>query len=175
MTETAYIGMGSNLGDRQAYLEAGLKELTAHPEIQLGAVSSVYETAPVGYTQQPFFLNAVVALETVVPPAALLQILQQIEAHHHRKRTIHWGPRTLDLDLLLYGQRRIDSAELVLPHPHLAERCFVLAPLCEIAPTLRHPCTSKLLHSHYQSLECAQQLRRIDTPSLILHSRARSA
>ena len=170
MTEMAYIGLGSNLGDREAYLKAGLSELNSLPEVQIKTVSSVYETTPVGYTRQPFFLNAVAALETIIPARSLLLKMQDIEAHHQRQRIIHWGPRTLDLDLLLYGRQQIDSPELMLPHPHLTERCFVLAPLCEIAPTLRHPCTNRLLQSHYQSLDCARQLRRIDTPELVLHN-----
>ena len=172
MTETAYIGLGSNLGDREAYLKAGLSELSAHPEVQIKKVSSIYETTPIGYTRQPLFLNAVAALETTIPAPSLLLKMQDIEAHHQRQRTIHWGPRTLDLDLLLYGSKQIDSPDLMLPHPHLTERCFVLAPLCEIAPTLRHPGTDRSLQSHYQSLDCARQLRRIHTSQPVLHSRS---
>jgi 2-amino-4-hydroxy-6-hydroxymethyldihydropteridine diphosphokinase len=159
MAEKAYVGIGSNLGDRRAYLEAGFTELTAVPGIQLDAVSSVYETAPIGYTNQPFFLNAVFSIQTCIAPEELLQILLQIEKKHHRQRSIHWGPRTLDLDLLLYGERRLDTAQLKLPHPQITERCFVLAPLCEIAPNLCHPCSGKPFRSYYLKLGCTQQLR----------------
>ena len=117
--------MGSNLGDRQAYLQAGLEAIAALKGIRVAAVSSVYETAPVGYTDQPFFLNAVVAVETDIPAAELLASMQAIEARHERQRRVHWGPRTLDLDLLLYGDHLIDTDRLRVPHPHIAERGFV--------------------------------------------------
>ena len=159
MPDRVYIGLGSNLGDRQGYLEAGLADLAAVPGVQFGAISSVYETAPQGFADQPFFFNAAIAVGTTLSPPDLLQIMQQIEERHHRQRTIHWGPRTLDLDLLLYGECRIDTPLLVLPHPHLTERCFVLAPLCEIAPALCHPDTGRPLSSYYQQLDCSRQLR----------------
>ena len=143
MAELAYIGIGSNLDDRRAYLASGLAQLLAVPRIELHAVSSVYETAPIGYTDQPPFLNAVFSVRTDLPPQDLLHAMQRAENSHHRQRRIHWGPRTLDLDLLLYGACRIDAGNLLLPHPHMTARAFVLVPLCEIAPDLRHPVTGK--------------------------------
>ena len=151
--------MGSNLGDRQAYLQAGMEAIATLPGTRLAAVSSVYETAPVGYTDQPFFLNAVVAVETDIAAAALLDSMQAIEARHERQRSIRWGPRTLDLDLLLYGDHLIDTDRLRVPHPHVAERGFVLAPLCAIAPELRHPRTGRLFCSLYEELGFDQQVR----------------
>ena len=143
MPEQAYIAIGSNLGDRHAYLEAGLKEVAALPNTHLTEVSQAYETPPVGPVEQPDFLNAVFAIETSLAPEPLLAALLSAEKKHQRQRRIHWGPRTLDLDLLLYGERIVESADLTLPHPHMHERSFVLVPLCEIAPRLSHPVTGR--------------------------------
>ena len=160
MNELAFVALGSNLGDRQAYLESGLAALAALAGVELHKTSSVYETAPVGYTDQPFFLNAAAALRTTLSPEELLLGLQEIEARHQRQRQVHWGPRTLDLDLLLHGQRTAHSPALQLPHPRMLDRCFVLAPLCEIAPDLCHPCTGRPLRAYYRELACQDQLRR---------------
>ncbi len=143
MLERAYIAIGSNLGDRQAYLEAGLREVAALPNTRLAEVSQAYETPPVGPVAQPDFLNAVFAIETALAPEPLLVALLAAEKKHQRQRRIRWGPRTLDLDLLLYGERVVASADLTLPHPHMHERSFVLVPLCEIAPRLSHPITGQ--------------------------------
>ena len=143
MPERAYIAIGSNLGDRHAYLKAGLSEVAALPSTRVTAVSHVYETPPLGPVKQPDFLNAVFALETSLAPEPLLTALLAAEKKHQRQRRIHWGPRTLDLDLLLYGERVVESANLTLPHPHMHERSFVLVPLCEIAPRLSHPVTGR--------------------------------
>lgn len=160
MNELAFVALGSNLGDRQAYLESGLAALAALAGVEVQSTSSVYETAPAGYTDQPFFLNAAAGLRTTLSPEELLQKLQEIEARHQRQRQIHWGPRTLDLDLLLHGQHRAQTPTLQLPHPRMLDRCFVLAPLCEIAPDLYHPCTGRPLSAHYLELACQNQLRR---------------
>jgi len=161
MAELAYIGIGSNLEDRSAFLTAGLTELAAIPDIDIQTVSSVYETAPVGYLDQPSFLNAVFAVRTARPPLELLHAMQQIENSHDRQRQIHWGPRTLDLDLLLYGSLQFETKELILPHPHLAERLFVLAPLCEIAPHLHHPITGELFATSLKKLDGTQSIHRV--------------
>ena len=161
MPERAYIGIGSNLGDRRAHLEAGLADLTALAGAEPDALSSIYETAPLGYADQPFFLNAVFSLRTVLSPGELLQAMQRVENLHRRRRAIHWGPRTLDLDLLLYGERRITGAGLTVPHPRLAERGFVLVPLCEIAPELRHPCSGRSLRSYRDAVAPDQPLRKV--------------
>jgi len=136
---TAAIALGSNLGDRAATLQSAIQQLW-----QLGtvtAVSSFYETDPVGYLDQPQFLNAAALLETTLPPLELLESLLAIERAfgRHRSATVPKGPRTLDLDLLLYGDQVLDTPTLTLPHPAMHERRFVLAPLAEIAPHLRHP------------------------------------
>ena len=143
MPERAYIAIGSNLGDRRAYLEAGLREVATLPNTHLAEVSRAYETPPLGPVEQPDFLNAVFAIATSLAPESLLTALLAAEKKHQRQRRIHWGPRTLDLDLLLYGERVVESADLTLPHPHIHERSFVLVPLCEITPNLRHPVTGR--------------------------------
>ena len=152
MPERAYIAIGSNLGDRRTYLEAGIKEVAALPNTRLAEVSHAYETPPVGPISQPDFLNAVFAIETSLAPEPLLAALLAAEKKHQRQRRIHWGPRTLDLDLLLYGERVVASAELTLPHPNMHERSFVLVPLCEIAPRLSHPVTGQLFAEYLAAL-----------------------
>jgi 2-amino-4-hydroxy-6-hydroxymethyldihydropteridine diphosphokinase len=142
---TAYIALGSNLGDRVHTLAAATQRLGGLGRI--AARSSLYETAPVGYHEQPAFLNAVVALETESEPLELLQALLAIEREFGRDRShgIVNGPRTLDLDLLLMGDAVMAGKELTLPHPALTERRFVLAPLAEIAPHFRHPQTGQTM------------------------------
>ena len=152
MPERAYIAIGSNLGDRRAYLEAGIKEVAALPNTRLAAVSQAYETRPLGPVAQSDFLNAVFAIETSLPPEPLLAALLAAEKKHQRQRRIHWGPRTLDLDLLLYGERVVERADLTLPHPRMNERGFVLIPLCEIAPDLHHPITGLPFATHLAEL-----------------------
>jgi 2-amino-4-hydroxy-6-hydroxymethyldihydropteridine diphosphokinase len=143
MSETAYIGLGSNLAS-PAGTPAQIVRAAMNALGQLGdllARSSLYETHPVGFTDQPTFINAAVALRTTLAPEALLEALLNIERSFGRDRetSIHKGPRILDLDLLLMGDSICSSQTLTLPHPALAERRFVLAPLAEIAPELRHP------------------------------------
>ena len=152
MPERAYIAIGGNLGDRRAYLQAGIKEIAALPGTHLAAISRAYETQAVGPVAQPDFLNAVLAIETALAPAALLAALLAAEKKHQRQRRIHWGPRTLDLDLLLYGERTVHSADLTLPHPRMHERRFVLVPLCEIAPRLSHPITGRPFAAYLAAL-----------------------
>ena len=140
---TAYIALGSNLGDREGTLHSAIAALR-----QLGsvdAISSFYETAPVGLVEQPDFLNAVVALRTALSPQELMAALLRIEQQHGRDRSVSVpkGPRTLDLDLLSYGDVVMETPTLTLPHPSLAERRFVLVPLTEIAPQWRHPLSGK--------------------------------
>jgi 2-amino-4-hydroxy-6-hydroxymethyldihydropteridine diphosphokinase len=148
MNERAYLGMGSNIGNRKAYLRAALVALKKSDGIYLLQVSSLYETAPVGKVDQPSFLNAVAAIDTALSAEGLLHVLQDIEDAHQRQHTLHWGPRTLDLDILLYGDRIVSTPNLQLPHPYLTERSFVLVPLGELAPDLVHPQTKRLLISY---------------------------
>ncbi len=130
----AYLGLGSNLGDRAAHMQLAVDALAATPEIRVVSVSRVYETTPVGGPEQEDYLNAVVAIETELTPRELLAIAHQIEQLADRVRTVRWGPRTLDVDVLLVGDERVDEPDLQVPHPRLFERAFVLAPLRDVAP-----------------------------------------
>lgn len=134
---TAYIGLGSNLAEPLAQVESAARELAALPGCELLALSPRYRSAPMGPADQPDYINAVAALATQLEPLALLDALQAIEQQHGRQRLVHWGARTLDLDLLLYGQQQIDHPRLRVPHPGLLERAFVLVPLADIAAQLR--------------------------------------
>lgn len=136
----AYVGLGSNLGDPQAQLRGALAALGGMPGTRLVAKSALYRNPPMGPQDQPEYVNAVAALLTTLTAGELLKALQQIEADFGRKRgEQRWGPRTLDLDLLLYGDLQLASDELTLPHPGLTSRPFVLIPLREVAPALRLP------------------------------------
>lgn len=138
---TAFIGLGGNIGDTPATLRRAIQQLAALPGTRLLGASRLYRTAPVGGIAQADFINAVAQIGTQLPADALLQALFVIERAHGRDRSIeqHWGPRTLDLDLLLYGDQTIDADGLSVPHPRIAERAFVLVPLAEIAPKLLIP------------------------------------
>lgn len=135
----AYVGLGSNLGDRRATLDRAIELLGAEPGIRVVGVSRFRETEPWGVTDQPDFLNGACAIETELEPGELLQRLLAIERTLGRERARHWGPRTIDLDLLLYGAKTIDDERLVVPHPRLAERRFALEPLAELDPDLALP------------------------------------
>jgi 2-amino-4-hydroxy-6-hydroxymethyldihydropteridine diphosphokinase len=131
--------MGSNLGDRVEMLRRGLDEVDRLGDTQVVRLSSIYDTEPLGEVDQPRFLNAVVMIETALEPEVLLWNLLLIERRLGRVRTRRWGPRPLDLDILLYGDQIIDRPWLTVPHPLLHERAFVLVPLAELAPDLVHP------------------------------------
>ena len=135
----AYIGVGSNLEDPRAQVERALGELAELPRSRLVARSSLYRSAPLGYEAQPEFINAVARLDTELAAAELLARLQAIEAEHGRRRSFANAPRSLDLDLLHFGEQRISGPELTVPHPRMHERAFVLVPLIEIAPGARIP------------------------------------
>lgn len=137
----AAIGLGANLGDARGNIESAIRALQALPDSQLTAQSSLYGTPAWGVEQQPDFINAVVLLQTTLSPEALLAQLLRIEREHgrDRQREQRWGPRTLDLDLLLHGQQRLDLKHLQLPHPQMHRRAFVLVPLLEVAPQLNIP------------------------------------
>jgi 2-amino-4-hydroxy-6-hydroxymethyldihydropteridine diphosphokinase len=131
-----YLALGSNLGDRAGFLQYAVDELAGADGVEVKAVSRVYETAPVGGPPQDAFLNAVVAVDTSLDPRALLALAQRIESGAERVRVERWGPRTLDVDVLLYDDVALDDAELTIPHPRMWERGFVLAPLRDVAPDL---------------------------------------
>jgi 2-amino-4-hydroxy-6-hydroxymethyldihydropteridine diphosphokinase len=136
----AYVGLGSNVGDRERMLWSAIHMLAFNPEVDVAAVSTFRETAPVGYLDQPDFLNAAVAVDTELSPRALLDLLLSIELELGRTREgPRFGPRTIDLDLLLYGDETIDEPGLTVPHPRLHERRFALEPLAELDPGLTVP------------------------------------
>lgn len=148
----AYIAIGSNLGDRQGYIHQAIDALDALDTCKVDKVSSVIETEPYGSVLQDNFMNAVLSLHTVLNPYRLLEELQRIEAQASRKRDIHWGPRTLDLDLLFYDNVRINGPELTVPHSDLQNRLFVLGPMCEIAPWFMHPTLHQTMQQLYDQL-----------------------
>ncbi|OGS75667.1 MAG: 2-amino-4-hydroxy-6-hydroxymethyldihydropteridine diphosphokinase [Gallionellales bacterium GWA2_55_18] len=139
MPHIAFIGLGSNLEDPRSQLQRAFTELDGLPETRLVACSSLYRSAPMGYLDQPEFVNAVAKIETTLPPQALLQGLLNIEYRHGRERTFRNAPRTLDLDILLYGDTQLHEHGLTIPHPQMHLRPFVLQPLLEIAPDAAIP------------------------------------
>lgn len=142
---TAYLGLGSNLGERSAFLDLAEERLKGAYGIRLEAVSSRRETEPWGYTDQPSFLNSCARIRTFLSPEALLDTVLQIEREAGRERSLRWGPRTLDIDILLYDDLICGTERLVLPHPEMERRQFVLDPMCELAPWLRHPVSHKTM------------------------------
>jgi len=138
---TAYVGLGANLGDRERNLRRAVELLGAQPGIEVAAVSSFRETEPVGYVDQPRFLNGACALETDLSPRELLGRLLAVEQAlgREREKGLRWGPRTIDLDLLLYEEETVDEPGLTVPHPRLTERSFALEPLLELDPNLHLP------------------------------------
>lgn len=128
-----YLGLGSNLGDRESTICRAINLLCQHPAIRLIKASSLYETAPVGFTDQADFLNAVISIETSLTPTELLGVCQSVEAKLGRVRKQPWGPRTIDVDILIYNDLQCATSTLILPHPRFHQRRFVLVPLAEIA------------------------------------------
>ena len=141
----AFVGLGSNLGEREAMIRQALESLAKLPQTTLVKASSLYDTEPVGEVDQPNFLNAVAQIETELTPRQLLWNLFLIEKRLGRVRTHRWGPRTIDLDLLLYGGLIIEEPDLTVPHSELARRSFVLVPLVELDPLLVHPASGDTL------------------------------
>lgn len=132
--EISYLSLGSNLGDKLENLKAAVKMLDAEQSCKITAKSSVYLTRPVGITDQPDFVNAVIQINTTLTPRDLLNICLNIEQKLGRKRTIRWGPRVIDIDILLYDTLVVRERDLIIPHPRIMERAFVIIPLAEIAP-----------------------------------------
>ncbi len=152
-TVVAFIGVGSNMGDRLHFCQKAVAAFQSNPAIQVRQISSLYETEPVDYLKQGSFYNAVIGIETSFSPEKLLQYCQQIEKKLGKKIEIPKGPRTLDLDLLFYGERIMTCPELTLPHPEATRRLFVLIPLAEIAPHWIHPqraCSIETLLQHFE-------------------------
>lgn len=139
MNNSAFLSLGTNMGDRYANLKAALHLLRSTDEIVIDKVSSIYETAPVGYTDQPAFLNMAVQVRTSLTAEKLLEVCLSVEQKLGRVREFKWGPRIIDLDILLYNQDNIKSEKLIIPHPRMHERAFVLVPLIEINPAICFP------------------------------------
>ena len=140
MSVIAYIALGSNLDNPANHVRRACQELSALPQTRCLQYSRLYQSTPHGPTDQPDYINAVAELETALPPNELLSMLQALETAHGRVRTgEHWGPRPLDLDILLYGDQQIDGPDLQVPHPYMAERAFVLYPLAELAADINIP------------------------------------
>jgi 2-amino-4-hydroxy-6-hydroxymethyldihydropteridine diphosphokinase len=168
VAEIAYVGLGSNVGDRVATLRSALTHLANLEAVTVIAASGVWETAPVGPVEQGDFLNAAAALRSDLAPRELLDALLEVERHHGRERLVRWGPRTLDLDLLLYGDHRIQEPGLRLPHPWLERRRFVLEPLLEIAPHLTHPVHGCRLSDSLCVLQARREERVRRVPDLTI-------
>lgn len=151
--QRAYIALGSNMGDRKAYLDGAVERLKALWGCRVGRISDWIETAPYGVTDQEEFLNGALELYTLLTPKELLIELHKIEAAACRERTLRWGPRTLDLDILLYGDKVIDTEELHIPHIDMQNRYFVLEPMRQIAPWVRHPVLHKTMEQLRGELE----------------------
>ena len=166
-----YIGIGANLGNREKTLQDATGILDAKPEIAVVAASAVYETAPIGVTDQPYFLNAVLQIHTSLSARSLLNCLLAIEREFGRVRQTRWGPRTLDLDILFYGDTVIDQPGLQVPHPHLHERAFVLIPLCDLKPDLKHPVLGQSIQFLTDSLGMDLPVRKIEGLNLITRTR----
>jgi 2-amino-4-hydroxy-6-hydroxymethyldihydropteridine diphosphokinase len=159
MAHLVYLSLGSNVGDREAQLQEARAKLAAVGRVV--AESSFYETEPVEFTQQPWFLNCVLALETSKTPQELIAVILRIEVEMGRRRVQKKGPRTIDIDILLFDDTIVDSEELTIPHPTMHERRFVLEPLAEIAPELLHPVLKKTIRELLDSLPPGQVVKRL--------------
>ena len=161
MGHIAYIGIGSNLGDKIAHCEKAISEILNVDRHRLVARSSLFNTRPIGYTDQDWFLNGVIKIETDLEPIDLFRMLKAIEIRLGREETFRGGPRVIDLDLLLFDDQRIETEELQVPHPRFHERQFVLIPLAEIYPNLIHPILKKTVGELLEEIKEDQGVEKI--------------
>lgn len=148
MSHIVYLSLGTNMGDRELFLKKAVKLLNQNEKVYVQAISSIYETEPVGLTDQAPFLNIVLKAETLLSAVEMLGVCMEIENELGRKREIRWGPRTIDLDILLYNHDNIKSENLIIPHPRMKSRAFVLIPLAEIDATIEIPDTGTPLEKY---------------------------
>lgn len=148
----AYIALGSNMGDKEQYLRTAVEAIGQNEDCRVEKVSSFLRTAPYGGVEQEDFLNGCMEIRTLLTPRELLELMHEIEAEAKRERTVHWGPRTLDLDIIMYDDEIVDESDLQIPHKEMAKRDFVLFPLREIAPFLRHPANGKTIEELAEEL-----------------------
>ena len=164
MRHIAYIGIGSNVGNKLLQCQEALSEILQIDHHKLLAQSSFYKTQPLGYSAQDWFVNSVIKIETALDAHELLRSLKGIELRLGRQETFRWGPRTIDLDLLFYDEEEFESEELQLPHPHLHKRQFVLVPLSEIDPFLTHPVLRKTIREILDQMKEDQGVERLPFP-----------
>ena len=158
----AYIGLGSNLGRKKANIRRAVKLLSTNKDIKILKISSLYETEPVGYVKQDWFVNACLKAETNLNPRQLLNTLKDIEKKLKRKKKfIRWGPRTIDMDILLYDNLRLKTKNLIIPHPEMHKRAFVLIPLLELEPNLVHPTKRKSILELLANLKRNKEVKRL--------------
>ncbi len=161
MKNIVLIGVGSNLGDKVSTCRSAIDRLDHLKEIRILKRSSLYKTEPVGYLDQEWFVNCVIKVETAFGPYELLGCLKNLEGALGRQKTFLWGPRVIDLDILLFNKEELRSKGLQIPHPHLHERAFVLVPLCEIDPQAFHPCLNKTARTLLENLGEIKGVERI--------------
>jgi 2-amino-4-hydroxy-6-hydroxymethyldihydropteridine diphosphokinase len=157
-----YLSLGTNLGDRFGNLSRAVEQLREH--LTVTAVSPVYSTEAWGYKDQPSFINACVAAMTSLSPRELLKVVKGIERDMGRTPTRHWGPRLIDIDIIFYNGQVVDEPDLVVPHPHVAERAFVLAPLADIIPNFAHPVTGVTVQDMLEVIDTAGVERLLELP-----------
>ncbi|MDP4144642.1 MAG: 2-amino-4-hydroxy-6-hydroxymethyldihydropteridine diphosphokinase [Bacillota bacterium] len=155
---TAYIGVGSNIGDKRNNIQNAIKEINGSGKTKVNKVSNLYETSPVGYLDQDDFLNCALEIKTLLKPSDLIDLLLSVESNLKRERVIKWGPRTIDLDVLLYDDIVTHDEKVIIPHPRMHERLFVIKPLKDIAPYVMHPILKKRIVELDSELSKTEQL-----------------